>query len=350
MIYYASTIAGIQMNKQSTFTNKRYIFSWKLYIVIPLLLLLLLTMLIVSFMLGVNNYSFKTIYDALFNYRDISEHNIIRDIRMPREIAAMLVGMSLACTGAVMQGVTKNPLADPALIGLNSGAALGISILFAFTSGANFFAIILAGFIGAIVGGTIVLMLGLSKKGGFNTMRIILAGAAVSSLLLAIAEGISLYFRTNQSSMLWSSGGVAGTTWTQLKYASPIILIVIIFVLLIGHKLTVLSLGDEMAQGLGVNLTSIRIIFSLLTMILAGVAVAMAGSLAFVGLMIPHIARLLVGVDYRKLLPVATLLGGIFLVCADILARMMGESPVGAIISIIGVPFFIYLVRKVGIS
>lgn len=338
------------MDNQNHVLDKRHLFSGKLFVLISVLIIIMISILILSFMLGVKHYSFNTVFDAIFNYRDISEHNIIRDIRMPREVAAMLVGMSLACGGAVMQGVTKNPLADPALIGLNSGAALGISILFAISSGANFFAVILAGFLGAIVGGTIVLMLGLSKKGGFNTMRIILAGAAVSSLLIAIAEGISLYFKTNQSAMLWSSGGVAGTTWLQLKYATPIILIVIILILLIGHQLTVLSLGDEMAQGLGVNLTMIRIVFSLLTMILAGVAVAMAGTLAFVGLMIPHIARILVGIDYRKLLPVATLLGGIFLVFADILARMMGESPVGAIISIMGVPFFIYLVRKLGIS
>ncbi|WP_414044230.1 FecCD family ABC transporter permease [Macrococcus sp. EM39E] len=338
------------MDNQKHVLDKRHLFSGKLFVLITGLIILLALVLLLSFMLGVKNYSLSTIFDAMFHYRDISEHNIIRDIRMPREVAAMLVGMSLACGGAVMQGVTKNPLADPALIGLNSGAALGISILFAISSGANFFAVILAGFLGAIVGGTIVLMLGLSKKGGFNTMRIILAGAAVSSLLIAFAEGISLYFKTNQSAMLWSSGGVVGTTWLQLKYATPIILIVIILILLIGHQLTVLSVGDEMAQGLGVNLTMIRIVFSLLTMILAGVAVAMAGSLAFVGLMIPHIARILVGVDYRKLLPVATLLGGIFLVFADILARMLGESPVGAIISIMGVPFFIYLVRKLGIS
>ncbi|WP_435908560.1 FecCD family ABC transporter permease [Macrococcus capreoli] len=338
------------MVNQRDVVGRRHLFSGKLFVLILMLTVLLLLMLMLSFMLGVKTYSLTTIFEAIFRYQDISEHNIIRDIRIPREVAAMLVGMCLACGGAVMQGVTKNPLADPALIGLNSGAALGISILFAISSGANFFVIILAGFIGAIVGGTIVLLLGLSKKGGFNTMRIILAGAAVSSLLLAIAEGISLYFKTNQSAMLWSSGGLAGTTWLQLKIASPMIVVVMILILLIGHQLTVLSLGDEMAQGLGVNLTMIRVVFSLLTMILAGIAVAMAGSLAFVGLMIPHIARIFVGVDYRKLLPVATLLGGIFLVFADMLARMMGESPVGAVVSIMGVPFFIYLVRKLGIS
>ncbi|WP_414045144.1 FecCD family ABC transporter permease [Macrococcus equi] len=336
------------MSRQQSEVTK--IFSGKFIGLLIGLTILLLAILLLSFMLGVKNYSLSTIFNAIFYYQDNVTHNIIRDIRIPREIAAMLVGMSLACGGAVMQGVTKNPLADPALIGLNSGAALGISILFAISSGAHFFMIILAGFIGAVTGGTIVLMLGLSKKGGFNTMRIILAGAAVSSLLLALAQGISLYFKTNQNAILWSSGGVAGTTWQQLQYATPVIIIALIILFLIGHQLTILSLGDEMAQGLGININLIRIIFSLLTMILAGVAVAMAGTLAFVGLMIPHIARILVGVDYKKLLPVTTLLGGIFLVGADILARIMGESPVGAVVSIIGVPFFIYLVRKLGVS
>lgn len=332
----------LEMHRQTSFG--------KTLLIILGLFVLLIAVLLLSFMFGTKTYSITTIYQAIFEYQDIRTHNIIRDIRMPRELAALLVGMSLAVSGAVMQGVTKNPLADPALIGLNSGAGLGISILFALMSGPSFMLTILAGFLGAIVGGAIVLFLGMTKRGGFNIMRVILAGAAVSSLLSALSQGILIYFKINQSSLLWTSGGVVGTTWQHIKYGAPIIFSVTLFIIIIGHQLTILSLGEEMAQGLGVNLTRIRIVFSVLTMILAGVAVALAGSIAFVGLMIPHIARMLVGVDYRKLLPVTTLLGGIFLVGADTLARVFGESPVSAIVAIIGVPFFIYLVRKLGMK
>lgn len=313
-----------------------------------LLFVLLILLLIASFCLGIENYSLKEVFDALFNYRNIESHNIIRDIRIPREIAAVLVGIALACSGAIMQGITKNALADPSLLGLNAGAAMVISIMLAIDSGANFLLLMLAGFIGAVVGGTIVMLIGMSKRGGFNTMRIILAGAAVTALLKALSDGIALFFKINQSITFLVAGGVAGTTWQQIMYAAPIIILALIITTLSARQLTALSLGEEMAKGLGVNTGGIRIFFSILTMILAGVAVALVGSLAFVGLMIPHITRFIVGTDYRLIIPFSALLGGTFLVIADIIARMTGENPIGAVISLIGVPFFIYLVRRDG--
>lgn len=328
--------------------NRTYLFKNYFYAGLLLSMVFLVITLLLSFMLGSENYNLYEVVQAVLHYNNSEVHNIIREIRMPREVAAMLVGMSLACSGAVMQGITRNPLADPALIGLNAGALLFISIMFAIVPGANFMMIMLSGFIGAIIGGTIVLMLGNSKRGGFNAMKIILAGAAVSTLMTALAQGVSIYFKTNQSNLLWSSGGVTGTTWQHIFYAAPVILITLLLLFIFSRQLTILSVGDEMAAGLGVNTSKTRVSFSVLTMILAGVAVALVGSLAFVGLMVPHIARMLVGIDYRKLLPFTTILGGIFVVWADIIARQTGEAPIGAIVSIIGVPFFIYLVRKDG--
>ncbi|UBH08763.1 FecCD family ABC transporter permease [Macrococcus armenti] len=328
--------------------NKINITHKNFYLKLLLCVLFMFCTLVISFMLGAENYRFIDVLRALIAYDNSETHNIIREIRMPREVAAMLVGMALACSGAMMQGVTRNPLADPALIGINAGALLSISIVFACIPDVRFIVIMIAGFIGAILGGTLVLVLGSTKRGGFNTMKIILAGAAVSTLLTAIAQGISIYFQTNQSNLLWTSGGVTGTTWEHIQYAAPVIFMTLLITFIFSRQLTVLNIGDEMASGLGVNISRARLIFSMLTMILAGIAVALAGSLAFVGLMIPHIARMLVGVDYRRLLPFTTILGGIFVVWADIIARKLGESPVGAIVSIIGVPFFIYLVRKGG--
>lgn len=310
------------------------------------LMFILIVLLIISFMLGATNYSLQTVFDALFHYSNKETHHIIREIRIPREIAAVLVGIALSCSGAVMQAITKNPLADPALLGLNSGALLAISITLMVYPGAHFLILMLAGFIGAVGGGMIVLTIGMSNIGGFNPIRIILAGAAVSAFLTALAQGIAIATKTNQSITLWSSGGVAGTTWQQIQIAAPIIIVLVLIITLFGRQLTVLNLGDSVATGLGINTTSLRVIFSIMTMILAGIAVAIVGSLAFVGLMIPHMARFIVGTDYRKIIPVASILGGIFILLADIVARQLGEAPVGAIVALVGVPYFIYLVRK----
>lgn len=310
------------------------------------LMFILIVLLIISFMLGATNYSLQTVFDALFHYSNKETHHIIREIRIPREIAAVLVGIALSCSGAVMQAITKNPLADPALLGLNSGALLAISITLMVHPGAHFLILMLAGFIGAVGGGMIVLTIGMSNIGGFNPIRIILAGAAVSAFLTALAQGIAIATKTNQSITLWSSGGVAGTTWQQIQIAAPIIIVLVLIITLFGRQLTVLNLGDSVATGLGINTTSLRVIFSIMTMILAGIAVAIVGSLAFVGLMIPHMARFIVGTDYRKIIPVASILGGIFILLADIVARQLGEAPVGAIVALVGVPYFIYLVRK----
>lgn len=314
-----------------------------------ILLILMLLLLIISFCLGTQNYSVMQVYNAVFHYKDTEVNNIIMDIRMPREIAAVLVGMALACSGSIMQGVTKNALADPSLLGLNAGASMVIALLLSFNPGTHFIILMMGGFLGAMIGGALVMFIGMSKRGGFNTMRIVLAGAAVSALLSALASGIALYSQANQSINLYAvAGGVAGTTWKQIFYAAPIILVIVVLTTIFARQLTALSLGEEMAQGIGVNITAIRTVFSILTMILAGVAVAIVGSLAFVGLMVPHIARFIVGRDYRLIIPFSALLGGIFIVGADIVARLLGESPLGAIISLIGVPFFIYLVRKDG--
>lgn len=142
--------------------------------------------------------------------------------------------------------------------------------------------------------------------------------------------------------------GVSGTTWGQLIWSGPIVIITLIFILLISKQLTILNLGESLAKGLGQNVSVIRGISMILSMILAGVAVAMVGQIAFVGLMVPHIVRFIIGTDYSKVIPLTALFGGILVLIADMLARLLGEAPVGAIISFIGVPYFLYLVKKEG--
>ncbi|AMG18799.1 iron ABC transporter permease [Staphylococcus saprophyticus] len=311
--------------------------------------LLLIVALITSILFGDAKIHLSTIFEAIFNYDPKNQqHNIISEIRIPRDIGAILVGVALGTSGAVIQGVTKNGLADPSLIGLNSGASFMLALTFAFYPTAPFIVMMFAGFIGALMGGFIVLMIGRSRSDGFNPMRIILAGAAVSALLTALSQGVALLFRLNQSLTFWSAGGVSGTTWNQLMWAAPFILIALVIIISMSKQLTILNLGETLAKGLGQNVAFTRAITLILSMIMAGIAVAMVGQIAFVGLMVPHIVRYLVGTDYARVIPLTAVVGGLLLLVADTVARMLGEAPVGAIISFIGVPYFLYLVKRGG--
>lgn len=323
--------------------------SFIVYLIATIILLIMA--LLCSILIGDAKIDFGTIMEAIFNYNPHNQqHNIISEIRIPRDLGAVLVGMALAVAGAVIQGVTKNGLADPSLIGLNSGASFGLATTFAFYPSAPFLIMMLAGFLGAMIGGLIILMIGRSRRDGFNPMRIILAGAAVSAMLTALSQGIALVFRLNQSLTFWSAGGVSGTTWHQLWWSGPIIIVAIIVMLTISKQLTILNLGESLAKGLGQNVTLIRGLSLILSMVLAGVAVSMVGQIAFVGLMVPHIVRFLVGTDYAKVLPLTAIMGGLLMIVADTVARMLGDAPVGAIISFIGVPYFLYLVKRGGRS
>lgn len=310
---------------------------------------LLIGALIISILFGDAKIHLSTIFEAVLNYDSKNQqHNIISEIRIPRDIGAILVGVALGTSGAVIQGVTKNGLADPSLIGLNSGASFMLALTFAFYPTAPFLVMMFAGFIGALMGGFIVLMIGRSRSDGFNPMRIILAGAAVSALLTALSQGVALLFRLNQSLTFWSAGGVSGTTWNQLVWAAPFILIALVIIISMSKQLTILNLGETLAKGLGQNVAFTRDISLILSMVLAGIAVAMVGQIAFVGLMVPHIVRYLVGTDYARVIPLTAVVGGLLLLVADTIARMLGEAPVGAIISFIGVPYFLYLVKRGG--
>ncbi|MBM2657937.1 FecCD family ABC transporter permease [Staphylococcus pseudoxylosus] len=310
---------------------------------------LLIGALIISILFGDAKIHLSTIFEAVLNYDSKNQqHNIISEIRIPRDIGAILVGVALGTSGAVIQGVTKNGLADPSLIGLNSGASFMLALTFAFYPTAPFLVMMFAGFIGALMGGFIVLMIGRSRSDGFNPMRIILAGAAVSALLTALSQGVALLFRLNQSLTFWSAGGVSGTTWNQLVWAAPFILIALVIIISMSKQLTILNLGETLAKGLGQNVAFTRAISLILSMVLAGIAVAMVGQIAFVGLMVPHIVRYLVGTDYARVIPLTAVVGGLLLLVADTIARMLGEAPVGAIISFIGVPYFLYLVKRGG--
>ncbi|MGH2316223.1 FecCD family ABC transporter permease [Planococcus sp. SE5232] len=314
-------------------------------------LLALVLTLIVSLIFGAADISLKEVGLALFSTSSSDGIGVIREIRLPREIAAIFVGAALAVSGAMMQGMTRNPLADPGLLGLTAGANAALAFTLAFIPAANYFGIMIACFIGAAAGAALVFGIGAAKKGGFSPFRIVLAGAAISAFLTAIAEGIGLYFNISKNVSQWTAGGLIGTSWGQLQVVVPFIAVALLVALLLSRQLTILSLSEEAAIGLGQRTAQVKAILFVIITLLAGAAVALAGNMAFIGLMIPHVVRAIVGTDYRFIIPMSAVAGAIFMLLADLIGRTINapfETPVAAIIAIIGLPFFLIIVRKGG--
>lgn len=320
--------------------------------VLKLLVSLVLFMFIfaLAIMLGAKNVSMADIWSAMSNPnatgRDIS---IIRELRLPREVGGILVGAALAVAGAIMQGLTRNPLADPGLLGLTAGANAALVVTFAFIPAAGYFGTMVACFIGAAFGMMLVFGIAALRKQNMSPLRMVLAGSAVSAFLAAVADSISLQFKISKNVSMWTSGGLIGTTWGQIEAIAPVIVICLIASILLSRQLTILSLNEETAVGLGLKTTQIKIALYVLITLLAGAAVALVGSIAFIGLMIPHLVRVFAGNDYRNILPLSAIVGATFMVFADTLGRMINvpfETPVAAVVAILGLPFFLFIVRK----
>ncbi|MET3696943.1 iron complex transport system permease protein [Bacillus oleivorans] len=305
----------------------------------------------ISMVFGAADTSVKEVWLALVSNVKTDTIVMIREIRLPREVGAMFVGAGLSVAGAIMQGLTRNPLADPGLLGLTAGANAALAVTIALIPVANYFAIMIACFIGAAIGAIMVVSIGAFTKGGFSPLRIVLAGAAVSAFLYAIAEGVGIFFKISKEVSMWSAGGIIGTTWSQLGVVVPFIVVGIVISLFLSRHLTILSLNEELAIGLGQKITQIKYALFIIVIILAGASVALVGNLAFIGLMIPHIVRAIVGTDYRFVLPMAALLGATFMLIADTLGRNLNapfETSVPAIVAMLGLPFFLFIVRKGG--
>jgi iron complex transport system permease protein len=330
---------------------KKTLFSTSFGFKLIIALLVFIFMFFAAMVFGAADIALKDVWFALTSSATGDKLSIIREIRLPREIAAILVGAALAVSGAIMQGMTRNPLADPGLLGLSAGANAALAVTIAFIPTANYFITMIACFIGAAIGAILVFGISAMKRGGFSPLRIILAGSAISAFLYAIAEGVGLYFRISKDVSMWTAGGMNGTTWGQLKVIVPFILIGILVSFFLSRQLTILSLSEDVAVGLGQKITQIKAILFLIIIILAGASVALVGNMAFIGLMIPHIVRVFVGTDYRFILPMSAIVGATFMLFADTLGRTLHspyETPVIAIVAMLGLPFFLIIVRKGG--
>lgn len=292
----------------------------------------------------------SSIWNILFHFNAAdTQHLIVMDLRLPRVLASALVGASLAVAGAVMQGVTRNPLADSGLMGLNAGAGFALSICFAFFPGLSYLQLILFSFMGAAIGAGLTYGIASLRRGGATPMRLVLAGAAVSALLAALSQGTALYFNVAQNIMFWTAGGVAGSNWEQIRMMAPWIAGALLGAVALSPSISIMSLGEEVAKGLGLNTMPVNLLCAVVVLMLAGAAVAAVGAVGFVGLVVPHLTRFLVGMDYRLIVPASAVAGSLLVVLADLGARTLNppfETPIGALIALIGVPFFLYLARK----
>lgn len=277
-------------------------------------------------------------------------HDIVWLLRLPRLVLAAAVGCGLACCGVIMQAIVKNPLADPYILGISSGASLGataaILLGIGMTLGENFVGI--AAFIGAFCISLAVLFI--SNLGGrSNSMKLLLAGMALSAVCSAFSSFI-VYFANNKEGIAyWMMGSFAGAKWDNLTVIVPIVILAVLFFWSQSRILNLMLLGDEAAVTLGTDLHIYRQVYLLISSLIVGFVVYSAGMIGFVGLIVPHVVRMLIGTDHKKLIPVTALVGAVFLVIADGLCRIIiprTELPIGILISLIGAPCFVYLMIK----
>lgn len=312
----------------------------------------LLLSVVISIRFGAANLTYHDVIQAIFKYdQENAAHVIVRELRLPRAIAAICVGAALAISGAIMQGMTRNPLASPSIMGVTSGASFTIAIALALIPGISYLGMMTFSFIGAGFGAILVFGISSFSKGGITPVKLALAGSAITSLLSSLSTAIGLKFDIAKDISFWFSGSVSSIQPQHVYFALPFILIGLILAILLSRSISILSLGEDVAKGLGQNIALVKFMGTVVVLFLTGAAVSIAGMIGFVGLVIPHITRFLVGTDYRWIIPYSAVLGGILLIVADIIGRMVNapfETPVGAITAIVGVPFFLYLARKEG--
>ncbi|MBE9157478.1 iron ABC transporter permease [Nodosilinea sp. LEGE 06152] len=310
--------------------------------------LVLLVCLLTSILLGAADIAPDTVFQAIFQFDGSTEHLIIRTVRLPRAVLAVVVGAALAVAGAITQGLTRNPLAAPDILGINVGAALAMVLaVFLRGSGGSYVGF---AFGGAAIAALTVYWLGSMGRSGLTPLKLVIAGAALSYLLSSLTTGILILSqRTLDEIRFWLAGSLAGQDIASILPVLPYIAVGLAASLALGRQLTLMSLGEDVAQGLGLQTAWVKVGSAIAVVLLAGSAVALAGPIGFVGLVVPHVVRFAVGVDYRWILPYSMIAGAILLSVADTAARLVirpQELPVGIMTAIVGAPFFIYLARS----
>ncbi|WP_159887448.1 FecCD family ABC transporter permease [Paenibacillus puerhi] len=314
-------------------------------------LILLLLALLASILYGHQQFGIRDLWLAYTQFNGSNEHLILTHTRVPRAIVAAMVGASLAVAGAVMQVITKNPIASPSIFGVNAGAVLFIVIGLAFFGSAlTMSSMIWIAFLGASVTALFVYLLSLQGGARFEPVKLTLAGASVAAFASAVTSGIILIRKDSlETALFWMIGSVSGRQLEHLLIVLPYMMIGWVIAMALSGSLNIIALGDDIAKGLGQRLMLVRALAAAVIVLLAGSSVAAAGPIAFVGLIVPHLCRSFIGNDHRWLLPYCACIGALLLVAADVASRFIiisKEVPVGVATALIGVPFLIHVARR----
>jgi iron complex transport system permease protein len=333
-------------------------------LVILALILAAAAMFVASIMTGAADASLGNVLRWLFGVEgaeqalSVRDRIIILDIRLPRAVMGLLVGASLAVSGAIMQGLFRNPLADPALVGISSGASLGAvltivlgsSLFGALFAVFGFYALPVAAFLGCLVT-TLLLYRIATRSGQTSVATMLLAGIALAALANAVT-GVLIFVADDKQLRdltFWGLGSLAGANWTKILSAAPIILVSLVVVPFLARGLNALTLGEAAAFHMGIPVQRLKNIAIVSVAALTGASVAVSGGIGFVGIVVPHVLRLIIGPDHRYLLPASALLGGTLLIFADMVARTIvppAELPIGIITAFVGAPFFLWILLR----
>lgn len=333
--------------KQSRFLHKQPL-------VISVLMLLTLVTIVVGIGIGSSPVSYDRIIPTLFGHGTFEDQFVLFSIRLPRMLITLLAGMALALSGAILQGITRNELADPGIVGINAGAGVGVTVFFIFAPiNVESFAymIPLMAFAGALVTAVLIYVFSYTRGDGVQPIRLVITGVgfsmALSGVMIVLISSVDrtkVDFITN-----WLAGNVWGTDWPFIMALLPWLIILVPYVLFKSTTLNLLALNESIAIGAGVAVSRDRILLMLAAVALAASAVSMTGGIAFIGLMAPHIARALVGARHQRFVPVSILIGGWLLLLADTIGRNLTEPngiAAGIMVAFIGAPYFLYLLLK----
>lgn len=319
-----------------------------------LLSLLLLGTIVISIGLGPASVSYDRLLPTLFGQGSFKEDFVLFSLRLPRIIITLLAGMALALSGSILQGITRNELADPGIIGINTGAGVAVAIFFLYFPvdvGSFIYGLPVAAFLGALVTAVAIYALSYDRNRGLQPIRLILTGVGFSMALSGIMVILISSTKREKVDFIakWLAGNIWGTDWTFVYALLPWLIVLIPFTLYKANKLNLLALNEPVAIGVGVAIEKERIQLLLTAVALAASAVSVTGGISFIGLMAPHIARALVGPRHQWFLPIALLIGGWLLVLADTIGRNIADPdgvPAGIVVALIGAPYFIYLLLK----
>lgn len=312
---------------------------------LPIILMGVLISFIFAMMFGASHYAFGEVWSVITNL-DMTDktHQILYEIRMPRVLAALVAGFMISIAGLVLQSVTHNDLSEPSILGINAGANLAIILAALFIPTLSFVTIMFSGFIGGMLVGLVILSVTRSR----SPLHLILAGAGISLFLYAITDFLVITNDLGQYMTFFTAGGVAGQSMGNLIIVVPLAVILVIGLYVMAKELDVLLFGDEMAVSLGQNRTLYKWLTLVIAVMLASTAVAMVGNVVFLGLLVPHIVKMIFGNMHRFTIIYTGLFGAVIFALSDMFARVFNEAPVNAIIAMIGLPFFIYIIKKRG--